>query len=120
MNEDSKLLAEAYQQVVEQSFPPEMREKITRYAELSDPEAELDEREQLEFSDLRNWAEQHGVLDHFKKHAESAHYGRGTSPQEIDPLAFRQKMMNPLRITKAGKAHNQDIQSRKNLIRDIR
>ena len=119
-NKDTQLLEEAYQQVIEQSLPPEMREKITRYAELNDPEAELDAAEELELSDLQKWAAQHGVLDHFEKHAESTHYGRGTFPQAGDPLAFRQKMMNPLRVTKTGKAYKQDIQSRKNLIRDIK
>jgi hypothetical protein len=119
-NKDTQLLEEAYGKVVEQSLPPEMREKITRYAELNDPDAELDAEEELELSDLQKWAEQHGVLDHFEKHAESAHFGRGQSGQAGDPLAVRQKMMNPLRVTKAGKAHSQDIQGRKNLFQNIK
>ena len=118
-SKDTQLLEEAYGKVVEQSLPPEMREKITRYAELNDPDAELDAEEELELSDLQKWAEQHGVLDHFEKHAESAHFGRGPSGQASDPLAFRQKMMNPLRVSKAGKAYSQDIQGRKNLMRNI-
>ena len=119
-SKDQQLLEEAYAKIVEQSFPPDMKEKITRYAQLNDPDAELDAEEQLELSDLQKWAEQHGVLDHFEKHAESAHFGRGSSLQAEDPLAFRQKMMNPLRVTKAGKAYSQDIQGRKNMIRDIK
>ena len=117
-NKDTQLLEEAYAQINKKSFPPGMKEKITRYAELSDPDAELDAAEQLQLSDLQKWAEQHGVLDYFEKHAESAYYGRGSSWQAGDPLAFRQKMMNPLRVTKSGKAYSQDIQGRKNLIRN--
>ena len=119
-NKDTQLLEEAYEKVMEQSFPVGMKEKIERYAELSDPDAELDTEEEMELSDLQKWAEQHGVLDHFEKHAERAHFGRGPSQHASDSLAFRQKMMNPLRVTKAGKAYSRDIQGRKNLMRNIK
>jgi hypothetical protein len=118
---DQTLLEEAYTKVMEQSFPPDMKEKIVRYAELSDPDSELDTEEEMELSDLQKWAEQHGVLDHFEKHAESTHYGRDAHPgQARDPLATRQKFMNPVRVTTDGKAYKQDIQGRKNLMQNIK
>jgi hypothetical protein len=117
---DRQLLEEAYEKVVEKSFPPDMREKITRYAELSDPDLEHTAEEELEYDDLQKWADQHGVRDHFEKHAQYSHYARSSSKGQDDHLQMRQRFMNPLRVNKDGKANKTDIQGRKTMIRDLK
>ena len=113
---DTNLIAEAYQTIVEQEN--ELRTKIQRYAELSDPEAELTDEEYAESEELEKWAEEHGVSDKFTSHGYYAHFPRNRATDDSN-IGYKARRLNPMRTTKAGKGNRQDVEARKRLLTDL-